>query len=68
MHNVRISGTTHTAKAEGTDPAAVTVSQPSSFLDTGVPQEGKGSVNNVNVISEKVQSKSYENMAFEMSQ
>jgi hypothetical protein len=68
MHNIRTSGPDHTPKAEGTDPPAMAVPQPSIFLDNGVRQEDKSSVTNMYVTSDRVQSKSYENKVFEMCQ
>jgi hypothetical protein len=68
MRNIRTSGPIHTAKAEGAETAAVIVSQPSNFIDTGAPHEDRRTVNNMHAISDKVQSKSYENAAFEVCQ
>jgi len=68
MHNIRTSGPDHTPKAEGTDPAAMALPQPSIFLDNEVRQEDRSSVTKVYVTSDRVQSKSYENKAFEMCQ
>lgn len=68
MHNIRTSVPDHKPKAESTDPAAMAVPQPSIFLDNGVRQENESSVTNVYVTSDRVQSKSYENKAFEMCQ
>jgi hypothetical protein len=65
MHNIRTSVPDHTHKAESTDPAAMAVPQ---LLDNGVRQENESSVTNVYVTSDRVQSKSYENKAFEMCQ
>jgi hypothetical protein len=68
MHNIRTSIPDHTHKAESTDPAAMAVPQSSILLDNGVRQENESSVTNVYVTSDRVQSKSYENKAFEMCQ
>jgi hypothetical protein len=68
MHSIRNSVPNHTPKAEGADPAAMAAPQPNTFLDNGVRQEDKGGVTNVYVTSNKVQSKSYENKAFEICQ
>ena len=59
------SGPVPTATAEGIDPAAVTVSQPSAFPDATILQGDKSNGTNVYVIEEKVQLKTYENTAFE---
>jgi hypothetical protein len=68
MQNIRTSGPDHTPKAEGTDPAAMALPHPSIFLDDRVHQEDSSSVTKVYVTSDRVQSKSYENKAFEMCQ
>lgn len=68
MHKIRTSGPDQTPKAEGTDPAAMALPQPSIFVDNGVRQEDRSSVTKVHVTSDRVQSKSYENKAFETCQ